>query len=213
MGATGRGTRLPNSKTIIGKILVPSVIVLSLVMAPGLVYAAANSDSTTVNANIASTISVSVTGTPVDLAITPVTGGSQTTAKDDVAVSTNNTDGYTLSIKSSTAQTSLNKNGTDTIAASSATPGSSAVLANNTWGYRVDSATIGDFGSGPTSASADQTSNTTKFAGITASDFTIKSTSSTASGDTTAVWYSAKADTSKPDGTYTNTVTYTATTK
>ncbi|MBW4062073.1 hypothetical protein HJC99_05875, partial [Candidatus Saccharibacteria bacterium] len=44
-----------------------------------------------------------------------------------------------------------------------------------------------------------------------ASPNTLKTTSGTASNDTTTVWYGVAADTTQPSGTYTNSVTYTAT--
>ena len=85
-------------------------------------------------------------------------------------------------------------------------------MATNTWGYRVDS--LGGFGSGPTSSqNSAAISGSIKFAAVpaTASPNTLKTTSGTASNDTTTVWYGVAADTSQPSGTYTDSVTYTAT--
>ncbi len=82
----------------------------------------------------------------------------------------------------------------------------------NTWGYRVDG--IGGFGAGPTSAqSSAAISGSIKFAAVpaTGSPNTIKTTTGTASSDTTSVWYGIAANTTQPNGTYTNSVTYTAT--
>ena len=172
-------------------------------------YAVSQTANTVINANIGVTVSISTSGT-VNLAITPTSGGSATSASDTVSVSTNDSAGYTLELSSSSAQVTLT-NGGNSIAASSGTQTSPVTLANNTWGYRVDG--VGGFGSGPTSAQTNQASLSGTWAGIPASGSpnTLKTTATTASGDTTTVWYGAKADTTKPNGTYTDTVTYTAT--
>lgn len=192
------------------KFVIAGAIALSVVALPTIAYAASNTANTTITANIGSTISILSTGT-VNLAITPVTGGAQTTASDTLLISTNNTTGYKLSLKDSDATTTLAK-GSDSIAASTATPATPLALSNNSWGFRVDDAAVGGFGTGPTTAISSQPSSTVKYAGITASDTTIKTTATTTAGDTVYVWYSAKADTTKPNGAYADTVTYTATT-
>ena len=189
---------------------VATVIATVGVLTPAAFAAVSNSASTVINANIGSTISISTSGT-VNLAITPTASGSASSASDTVSVSTNNSLGYNLQLADSDATTNL-VNGASTIAASSGTFASPATLANNTWGYRVDGA--GTFGAGPTSAQTNQSSLSGTWAGVPASGSpaTLKSTSTTATADTTTVWYGAKADTTKPNGTYTDTVTYTATT-
>jgi hypothetical protein len=171
--------------------------------------ASADTKSTTINANIGSTISLTTSGT-VTLNVTPVTGGAQTSASDTVSVSSNNATGYTLTLADGDATTTLTK-GSDTIAAHAGTQTTPTPLANNSWGYHVDS--VGGFGTGG-AAESNVTSSTIKYAGVPASGSanTLKTTATTASNDTTTVWYGVKADTSKPNGTYTDTVTYTATT-
>jgi hypothetical protein len=85
-------------------------------------------------------------------------------------------------------------------------------MSANTWGYRVDG--IGGFGAGLTSSASNAAiSGTIKFAAVAASGSpdTLKTTSSTASNDTTTVWYGVATTTAQPSGTYTNSVTYTAT--
>jgi hypothetical protein len=85
-------------------------------------------------------------------------------------------------------------------------------MANNTWGYRVDG--LGGFGAGPTtSANSAAVSGSIKFAGVAASGSpnTIKTTATTASGDTTTIWYGVATTTAQAAGTYTNSVTYTVT--
>lgn len=184
--------------------------VIASVLVPAAAFAANQSAGTTINAEIGSTISISTSGT-VTLTVTPTASGSATSASDTVSVSTNNATGYYLQLASSSAQVTLT-NGANTIAASSGTQASPVTLANNTWGYRVDSA--GGFGAGPTSTQTNVANLSNTWAGIPASGSpnTLKTTATTASADTTTVWYGAKVDTTKPNGTYSNTVTYTATT-
>lgn len=187
--------------------LAASSLVVS-VLAPA-VYAVSSTANTNVNAVIGNTISITSSGT-VNLAITPTASGSASSASDTVAVSTNDTNGYTLQLASSTSQVTLLK-GSDSIAASSGSQTTPVSLANNTWGYRVDG--VGGFAAGPTSAQTNAASLSGTWAGIpaTGSPNTLKTTAATASGDTTTVWYGAKVDTTKPGGTYSDTITYTAT--
>jgi hypothetical protein len=185
-----------------------SAIVISVLVIPVGVFAADDSDTTVVNAVIGSTISVSASG-PINLAITPVSGGSQTSASDTVSVSTNDAGGYFLTLENQDSDTEL-ENGANTIAAHSGTFGTPTALANNTWGYAI----VGGAFDGSYSVISNAPSSSTKWAGVpeNGNPDTLKTTATTASGDTTTVWYSAKADTTKPNGTYTDTVVYTATT-
>jgi hypothetical protein len=164
--------------------------------------------NTVINANLGSTISITTSGT-VALPITPTIGGSQTTAADTVTVATNNTSGYTLSIRDSDTNTSL-ANGANEISSHAGTVALPTTLASNAWGFRIDGQ--GGFGAGPTSGSVDQATNASLFAGVTSADVVVKTTAAPAAGDVTSVFFSAKADTSLPNGTYTGTVVYTATT-
>lgn len=191
------------------KILALASTLFTVLLLPLTVFAATDSENTTINANIASVISVSTSST-VALNVTPVSGGSQTSASDTVSVSTNHSAGYTLTLANADATTTL-VNGGNTIAAHAGTQGTPTALANNSWGYRVDS--IGGFSTGG-AVENNVTSSSITYAGVpaTGSPNTIKTTAATASGDTTTVWYAVKADTSKPNGTYSDTVTYTATT-
>jgi hypothetical protein len=189
------------------------VAVVGVALSPIAASAATQSANTTINAVLGSTISITTSGT-VTLNITPVSGGSQTSASDTVTVNTNNSTGYNLAVKDADANLNL-VNGANNIAASSNTFATGGTLANNTWGWAVPTATTG-IGSNGFDASYSVINNAgssaTNWAGITASDQQFKNTSTTASNDTVTVWYSAKADTTKPNGTYTDTVTYTATT-
>lgn len=187
--------------------------VVGVALAPLAVSAATDSENTTINANLGSAISLTTTGT-VTLNITPVSGGSQTSASDTVTVNTNNTGGYNLAVRDADANTNL-VNGVNNIAASGNSFATAGVLANNSWGWAVASGTPGIGGNGFDASYATITNaptSSTNWVGMTTSDQVFKSTSSVATNDTTTVWYSAKADTSNPNGTYTNVVTYTATT-
>lgn len=157
-------------------------------------------------------ITITSSGT-VAIGLQPTASGVVTIAGETITVTTGASTGYTLSLESDAALTTLA--GTpDSIPASSGTIAVPIVLATNTWGYRVD--TVGGFGAGPTSAVSNASSSPLTFAGITAngSPGIIKSTSVAAPspGATTDFWYGVKADTSIASGTYTRTVVYTATT-
>jgi len=186
------------------------IAVAGTVLVPAAVFAATNSANTTINASVAAVISLTTSGT-VTLNITPTASGSASSASDTVSVSTNRSSGYNLKIADSDTTLTL-QNGANTIGAASGSFASPAALGNNTWGWRVD--TAGTFGAGPTSAQTNVSVLSGTWAAIpsSSSPATIKTTASTATNDATTVWYGAMADTSKVDGTYTDTVTYTATT-
>lgn len=171
----------------------------------------ADTASTTISSQISSVITLLTTSGTVNVDVVPTGVGAQTIASDTVTVSTNDASGYTLQLAETGAGTTL-VSGSDTIPASSGTQAVPVSMSVNTWGYRVDS--IGGFGAGPTSgASSAAISGSIKFAAVpaTGSPNTIKTTSGTASNDTTTVWYGVAVDTTQPSGTYTNSVTYTAT--
>jgi hypothetical protein len=157
-------------------------------------------------------ITVSTNGT-VNLNVSPVTGGSCTVQSDSVSVLTDNINGYTLTVTTSTTNTNL-VNGSNNIAASSSTFASPGALSTGKWGYRVDS--LGSFGSGPTTAQSNVSPasiSSLTFAGMPASNLTpvqLANTSSIADpAQTTTVWYGVCASTSQPNGTYSTQVTYT----
>jgi len=193
-----------NQKALLAAAMLAGVVGLPTV-------AGAATTSTTINSAISSVISVFTSNGTVTANVTPTGAGAQTIASDTLTVSTNNTLGYTLQIADSDATTTLTS-GANTIAASSGSQGTPVVQSANTWGYRVDG--VGGFGAGPTSGqSSAAISGTIKFAGMPAnsSPNTIKTTATTASNDTTTVWYGVAANTSQPTGTYSDTITYTAT--
>ena len=168
--------------------------------------------STTISSVISPVISLFTTNGTVNVNVVPTGAGAQTIASDTATVSTNDSSGYTLQLAETGAGSTL-VSGSNTIPASSGSQTTPVIMANNTWGYRVDS--VGGFGAGPTSGqSSAAVSGTIKFAAVpaTASPNTLKTTAGTASSDTTTVWYGVAATTGQASGTYTNSVTYTATT-
>ncbi|OGL22604.1 hypothetical protein A2707_04805 [Candidatus Saccharibacteria bacterium RIFCSPHIGHO2_01_FULL_45_15] len=177
---------------------------------PVIVSAATTSGNTTINATLASVISLT-TSTTVALAVTPTSSGSATSASDTVTVATNNASGYSLTLADTDTNTAL-VNGGNNIAGHAGTFASPTTLANNSWGYRVDGA--GTFGAGPTTAQTNQANLSGIWAGLpsSAAPQQLKTTATNTAGDATSVWYGVKVDTSKPTGTYTDSVTYTAVT-
>lgn len=167
--------------------------------------------STTVSSDIGAVISVFTTSGTVNVNVIPTASGAQTIGSDTVTVSTNDPSGYTLTLGETSASTDLVSGG-NTIPHSSGSQASPVAMSANTWGYRVDG--VGGFGAGPTSSQNSAAIGGIKFAAVPASGSpdTIKTTSGVASNDTTSVWYGVAANTSQPFGTYTNSVTYTATT-
>jgi hypothetical protein len=166
--------------------------------------------STTISSSISSVISLLTTNGTVNVNVVPTGAGAQTIASDTATVSTNDTSGYTLLLAETGGSSNLVSGGNN-IPASSGTQASPATMAVNTWGYRLDS--VGGFGAGPTSAVSSVAIGSLKFAPVpaTGSPDTLKATSGTATNDTTTVWYGVAANTSQASGTYTNSVTYTAT--
>jgi hypothetical protein len=179
---------------------------LSLLALPMVAGATA---STTVSSVVGSVITLLTTSGTVNINTTPTGGGVQTIASDTVTVSTNDSAGYTLQLAETGASSNLVSGG-NTISPSSGTQTTPVAMAVNTWGYRVDS--LGGFLAGPTSGVSNAAIGALKFAAVpvTASPNTIKTTATTASSDTTMVWYGVATNTTQPSGTYTNSVTYTA---
>ncbi len=186
------------------------LVVAAVAAAPITASAATSSAGTTIEATVNSVISVT-TSTNVAINLTPTPGGVVSSSSDTVTVNTNNTAGYTLTLADADATTSLASGG-NTIAAHAGTQAAPTTLATNTWGYRVVG--VGGFGAGAYSAETNNTSSTSTWAGMpaTGSPNTLKTTSSTAANDVTTVWYGVKVDSSQPNGVYSDTVTYTATT-
>lgn len=186
-----------------------SLVAVAVAAAPVAASAASQTSNTTINATVNEVISMTTSGT-VALSLTPTVGGVVSSASDTVTVSTNRTTGYTLTLKNADTSTSLVSGGNN-ITAHTGTPAAPTALTNGTWGFAIAGAPFDT----SYSAETDNGSSTTKWAGVPSSSgtaATLKTTSSTATNDTTTVWYAVKANSSQPNGVYSDTVTYTATT-
>lgn len=180
-------------------------VVLTLALIPMGVKAA----DTTISVDVNGGITLFTTSGTVTLgAITPDSTGKQSTNNDEVTVTTNDNDGYTLALKDADTTYTLASGG-DSFAASSGTPASPITLINNTWGWRVDD--LAGFGSGPGAVISSASPSALTYAAIPAngSPYTINSSASSGT-EVTDVWYSARANDSQPSGTYSDLVTYTA---
>lgn len=155
-------------------------------------------------------ISLTTSGT-ISINVTPAAGATKcTVANDVVTATTDSSTGYTVSLTDT--DTSNTMNGPTSIAASAATPASPAVLTANAWGYRVDS--VAGFGAGPTSGVVSGAVPSLTFAGVPLSSGTpglIRTTSTADTGTVnTSVWYGLCANSSLQNGSYSDSVTYTA---
>lgn len=188
---------------------------IGVVVSPAIASAVSNTAATTVSATIGDTITIS-SGPTVSLSITPTPGGVVTSSSDTVTVSTNKAAGYVLTLQDTDATTTLVSGG-NTFTASAGTKAAPVTLAAGTWGVAVATGTTGIGTNGfdaSYSAENNNGTSTSKWAGVPVSGapMMLKTTASAASNDTTTVWYAAKATSSQPSGTYTDSVTYTATT-
>jgi hypothetical protein len=180
---------------------------LALTAAP--LVASAATTNTTVQVSVNDVITTFTTSGTVTLGgLTPDATGKQSINKDTVTVDTNDSDGYTLTLNDADGTFTL-ASGANSFAAGSGSAASPAALANNTWGWRVDG--LSGFGAGPSSIVSNGSPSSLTFAGINATPVTV-STSATNGSSATEVWYSARADNTQPTGTYSDIVTYTATT-
>lgn len=123
----------------------------------------------------------------VTIPVTPSDAGTLATGTSTVTVTSTDVVGYKLYIRA-LSDTNLANGGANIPASGNVT---AAALAVNTWGYNTDA--------------------TTNFVGITLSDALIRSrTGPFETGDQTTVTYGVKIDNTKPSGTYSTTVVYTA---
>ena len=122
----------------------------------------------------------------VTIAATP--NGTLQTSNGTVTVTSTDVTGYKLYLRDSDSNTDL-VNGANAISASANVV--AGALANNTWGYNIDAST--------------------DFIGITDTNVLLRNrTGPYTSGDITTVTYGLKVDASKPSGSYTDSVVYTA---
>lgn len=184
--------------------------IAAVVVSPIVASAATQSGTTTVNAVVSSTITLTTNPT-VTINLQPTSSAVLSSVSDTVQVSTNSANGYFLTLADGDTTTTL-ANGANTLAAHAGTFGTPTAMATNTWGYRIVGQ--GGFTATAYSAETNSTSSSSTWAGISSSAApqTVKTTATTANNDPTVVWYAVKIDSTKPNGTYTDTVTYTATT-
>ncbi|MDB5160386.1 MAG: exported protein of unknown function [Candidatus Saccharibacteria bacterium] len=192
--------------TVLASVPIFAIVFVAVVSS---VQANALTTTTTVSSAIGSIITLLTSSGTVNLDSTPTPTGVQTIASDTITVSTNDAAGYTLKLNETSAASALVSGG-NSIPATAGTFGTPIAEVANTWGYRVDS--LGTFGAGPTTGAANAAIGAIKFAAVpaTASPQTLKTTATTATNDTTTVWYGVAVSTATPSGTYTNSVTYTA---
>lgn len=171
----------------VGSVLAVAAIILSPVAA------SAATSNTTVQATVASVISVSSTPT-VAISVTPTSSGAEATANDTVSVDSNDPDGYNLTLENDATLTMAGSAG-GTLAKTAGTYGAPAALDANAWGYRLSGFTAGTY------------------AGVEDAAQNIKSTTATATAEQTVVTYGVKVNTAVPAGVYSDSVTYTATVK
>lgn len=170
----------------------------------------ASAADSTVSVGVSGVITAFTTSGTVTMgALTPDATGKQSANKDTVSVSTNNSTGFTLTLRDSDTTYTL-ASGPNSFAASSGTPASPAALANNTWGWRVDG--LGGFDAGPSAVLSNAAPSSITYAAIPSNSAPYSiNTTGTAGTSAVDVWYSARANDTQPTGTYTDTVTYTAT--
>jgi hypothetical protein len=192
-----------------------------LMMAPIFASSLTSAATTTVSSVVSPAITAFTTSGTVNVNVSSASGVKQTVNTDTVTISTNDANGYTLTLQDSDATVTLGSGGNTIPAHSGTTTTPSLMSAANVWGFHIDNDGIKWCSSGTTcgstfgtTLSTNQTASATlKFAAMPASGspYTIKTTSATASGDTTSVWYGVNVDPTQASGTYTDSVTYTAT--
>ena len=170
-------------------------------------YAA--TDSTVVNVIIDEQITLSASDTiNVLLDSNQVSNEILGVGVGSAVVNTNNAAGYTLTLSMAAAAADQNLNGTGTAVGSSFTPVSGtfaapAALTPGTWGFNVAASNA------PTDVAA-----VTTFGAVPAfaSPVTISSSTGPIANSSTTVVVGAMPTSTLPAGTYTNTITFTATT-
>lgn len=153
------------------------------------------------------------TGSTLPINVTPSdTGTTCSLQSHSVTATTDSSTGYTVTLHNADATSTLNGPGGNTIAAIGGTSVSPSVLSANTWGYRVDGA--GNFGAGPTTSLTNAVVPAEVFAATPSSASAGDTIRTTTTPDdepiATPVWFGVCVDTSKPAGTYTDTIVFTA---
>lgn len=185
----------------------------AIVALPVFTASAAETSNTTVNVTVNDALTIS-SDANLNLNLTPTATGVMSYGTSNVTVSTNNSGGYALSVTTNANHSELRganyaSNNLAKISSSTGTYSSPQTMTANTWGYRVTGMT----GNGPVSTSDTDTAMDYNWAGVpnnTQTGSTLKTTSSAASNNTTAVVYGVSANLSTPNDSYSGTVVYTA---
>lgn len=194
-------------------IIVASIALLATAVGIFSSVSAINYGAGTYGACTYDTCSISlVSGASVTVDVTPTSSTRCSVQSNSVTATTDSSTGYTVTVNNKDTTATLNGPTANTIPSTSGTPASPAALAANTWGYRVDS--VAGFGAGPTSTVTNVAIPSLQFAATPSSAASggIIRTTATADGSSVAtpVWYGVCADASKPTGTYTDEIVYTA---
>ena len=195
-----------------------SFLLLVGVLFGGASVVSAATANDTISSVITQVISITTGTGTVPLNITPTGGGVQTIGSDTVSVSSNDAAGYSLTIASANACTTL-FTGTCvtpllTIPASIGTAAAPVIQSVNTWGYCATGMYVPSTlsTSCPSVTASNQTiSATNKFAGITTSGVSIGSNNGVVASNTTTVYFAVAANTTQGAGTYGSSVVYTLT--
>lgn len=207
---TKKGTNMSTLKNYVVAGVFTGASIAGLAIAPAV--SAATTGSTSLEAILGWTISMdSVAPAQTQLTIAPAVGGTQTTRSTAVTITTNDTAGYTLSHNAST--TTLVNGGNTVPSIAGATWAAPLALTNNSWGYALvgttPGLTPGSNGFDTTYADIDsQPTSALKYAAMPTVSTAVRSTSAPASAEVTTFWYSAKLDNTKPNGTYSTTISY-----
>lgn len=160
-----------------------------------------------VDVDLAVNSMISVTTDAVDdtlnIPVVPISAGAESKGIINVYVDTNNVTGYTLAMNTDSETTALvhTADSTSTIPSSSLPIGSPGALAANTWGYSNWTDAEIDLGVGPTIFY--------RIPPLSSPDI-LRTTSQPALMSRSSVTFGVKVDLTKKQGTYQNTVVFTA---
>jgi uncharacterized delta-60 repeat protein len=177
-----------------------------------------NNTGWTISTGACSTISVSVPTGATEALSALLLPGNDATAQSSIDVTTNNATGYSLGVTDTSNAWGLNRTpagGTvDDWTGTSATPTTWAAATPGPNGYfgltvlSADAGRLAKWGAGSTTES-DFTNNL--YLGLLTSSSVLQTTAAPATNDTTTVAYRAAAASGTPAGSYSSTITYTAT--
>jgi hypothetical protein len=203
--------------------LATAILMMAPIFASSITQAVGTTVQSVVSGSITAFSNTNPTTTSID--VSSASGVKQSINKDTVSVSTNNATGYTLKLADADTSNDMcvtpggGCTGIPSTSATSTTP--AFMSAANQWGYHIDNGTTTWCSTAVNCASlltlpstSTAASATLKFAKVPLSSGTadtLKTTATTASGDTTPVYYAINVDPTQASGTYKDDVVYTAT--